>query len=65
MEDERVRDRLNRLAREFYVCMGYVASKGFRFDQSQHPTELMCYRMAEIAFEEFTGDRPDYYEDED
>lgn len=45
--------------------MGYVAREGFDFSASQHPQELMCYRMAEIAWEEFNGDSPDYAEDED
>lgn len=61
----KIRDRLNNLAREFYRQMGYVAREGFDFSASQHPTELMCYRMAEIAWEEFNGDSPDYAEDED
>ncbi|MBD2437394.1 hypothetical protein [Nostoc sp. FACHB-110] len=61
----KIRDRLNRLAKEFYAQMGYVAREGFDFSASQHPQELMCYRMAEIAYEEFMGDRPDYAEDED
>lgn len=61
---EKIKDRLNRLAAEFYLQMGYKVRKGFDFTQSQHPTELMCYRLAEIAFEEFTGDSPDYEEDE-
>ncbi|MDM9583067.1 hypothetical protein [Nostoc sp. GT001] len=61
----KIRDRLNNLAREFYRQMGYAVREGFDFSASQHPQELMCYRMAEIAYEEFTGDRPDYAEDEE
>lgn len=45
--------------------MGYVVREGFDFTQSKHPQELMCYRMAEIAWEEFMGDSPDYAEDDD
>lgn len=45
--------------------MGYVVPEGFDFTESQHPQERLCYRLAEIAWEEFNGDRPDYAEDED
>ena len=67
MEDrrEKIKDRLNRLAAEFYLAMGYKARKGFDFQQSQHPQERLCYGMAELAWEEFMGDSPDYAEDED
>lgn len=60
----KIKDRLNRLAAEFYYCMGYKVRDGFDFTKSKHPQERMCYRMAEIAYEEFTGDRPDYDETE-
>lgn len=56
---------MNGLARKFYAQMGYVVKEGFDFSASRHPQELMCYRMAEIAWEEFMGDRPDYAEDEE
>lgn len=59
----KIRDRLNSLARDFYRQMGYVAKEGFDFSSSQHPQELMCYRLAEIAWEEFLGDSPDYADD--
>ncbi len=61
----KIRERLNDLAREFYRQMGYVVCEGFDFSASQHPQELMCYRMAEIAYEEFNGDRPDYADEEE
>lgn len=61
----KVKARLNELARSLYRQMGYVQREGFDFSASQHPQELMCYRMAEIAWEEFMGDSPDYAEDEE
>ena len=62
----KIRDRLNNLAREFYRQMGYLQREGFDFSASEHPQERMCYRMAEIAYEEFMGDSPDYaYDEED
>lgn len=61
----KIKDRLNNLAREFYLQMGYRVKEGFDFTASRHPQELMCYRMAEIAYEEFNGDRPDYADDEE
>ncbi len=60
-----IKARLNNLARLFYRQMGYVQREGFDFASSRHPQELMCYRMAEIAWEEFMGDSPDYAEDEE
>ncbi|MCC5641085.1 hypothetical protein LC593_35750 [Nostoc sp. CHAB 5844] len=61
----RIRNQLNKLAREFYAQMGYVVNEGFDFSASHHPQERMCYRMAEIAHEEFMGDRPDYADEEE
>ncbi|MBD2488980.1 hypothetical protein [Aulosira sp. FACHB-615] len=61
----KIRDRLNRLAKEFYAQMGHVVKDGFDFSASRHPQESMRYRMAEIAWEEFMGDSPDYAEDEE
>lgn len=61
----KVKDRVNGLAAKFYAVMGYKAKKGFDFSESKHPQERACYRMAEIAWEEFMGDRPDYAEDEE
>ncbi len=45
--------------------MGYVVQEGYDFSTSTHPQEQMCFRMAEVAYEEFNGDRPDYAEDDD
>lgn len=61
----KIKDRLNRLADEFYHCMGYIRRPGYDFSSATHPQERMCYWMAEIAYEEFTGDSPDYALDED
>jgi hypothetical protein len=41
----------NELAGEFYSIMGYKCRKGFRFDLSCHPQELMCWHMAALAYE--------------
>ncbi len=61
----KIRDRLNNLAREFSRQMGYVAVEGFDFSESPHPQGRLCYRLAEIAWEEFNGDSPDYAEDDE
>lgn len=61
----KIKKRLNELAWQFYRQMGYEHRKDFDFSTSSHPQELMCYRMAEIAWEEFMGDSPDYAEDEE
>lgn len=61
----KIRNRLNQLAWQFYQQMGHTAKEGFDFSASRHPQELMCYRMAEIAWEEFMGDRPDYAEEDE
>lgn len=62
---KKIKNRLNRLAAEFYLLMGYKVKDGFDFTKSQHPQEKMCYYMAEIAYEEFMGDSPDCEEDEE
>jgi hypothetical protein len=45
----------NALAAEFYASAGYVAKKGFRFDLSCHPQELLMWRMACLAYERIQG----------
>jgi hypothetical protein len=54
-----VRDKINEIARLLYARMGYKQKRGFRFDESQHPQETMCFDMACLAWEEITGDSPD------
>jgi hypothetical protein len=61
----KIKNRLNQLAARFYRQLGYVVRIDYDFTKSQHPTEKACYRMAEIAYEEFTGDRPDYADEDD
>lgn len=61
----KIKDRLNELAGKFYEVFGYKAKDGFDFTQSQHPMEKTMYKMAELAYEEFMGDTPDYAEDEE
>lgn len=61
----KIRYRLNSLARDFYLAMGYCAREGFDFSSSRHAQEYLCYRLAEIAYEEFNGDSPDYAEDDE
>jgi len=39
-------EQTNELARQFYLRLGYEEQKGFRFDESQHPTELAMWFMA-------------------
>lgn len=39
-------EQTNELARQFYLRFGYEEQKGFRFDKSQHPTEIAMWLMA-------------------
>ncbi|MTJ14709.1 hypothetical protein FJR11_19430 [Anabaena sp. UHCC 0187] len=52
-------NRLNKLARKFYKVMGYEVREGYDFSASKDTRALMCYRMAEIAYEEFVGYIPE------
>ena len=54
-----VREKINEIARLLYARMGYKQKKGFKFEESQHPQEMMCFDMACLAWEEITGDSPD------
>lgn len=51
-------DQTNEMARQFYKCLGYEGAKGFRFDQSGHPTEYTMWKMACIAQEMLTSTDP-------
>lgn len=61
----RTRDKLNKLANQFYSAMGYVRPENFDFSEATHPQEKLCYGLAEIAYEFFNGDTPDYSDDEE
>ena len=61
----KIRDRLNALANRFYIELGNVDRPDFDFSAATHPTERLCYRLAEAAWEALTGDRPDYALDDD
>jgi hypothetical protein len=45
--------------------MGYEVREGFDFCNARHSRERMCYRMAELAFEEFIGYLPEDLDLED
>jgi regulator of RNase E activity RraB len=64
LDDRETFHRLNKLARKFYKVMGYEVRESYDFSASKDTRALMCYRMAEIAFEEFVGDKPNNLEDE-
>lgn len=42
------------LAKKFYEFLGYKSPEGFRFDESEHPTEQAMWNMACIAQEILT-----------
>ena len=44
--------------------MGYEVREGYDFSASKDTRALMCYRMAELAYQEFVGDTPNNLEDE-
>jgi hypothetical protein len=64
-EDREIFNRLNKLARQFYKVLGYEVREGFDFSSARHSRERMCYRMAELAFEEFIGYTPEDLDLED
>jgi hypothetical protein len=43
------------LAGEFYAMQGYVHRPGFKYWQSPHPHERLCFEMACRAFEVIRG----------
>jgi hypothetical protein len=64
LDDRETFNRLNKLARRFYKVMGYEVREGYDFSASKDTRALMCYRMAELAYQEFVGDIPNNLEDE-
>ncbi len=53
--DEEIVEQTNDLAIKLYSKMGYkVTAKNFRMWKSEHPTELLCWKMACVAQEELT-----------
>ena len=64
-EDREIFNRLNKLARKFYKVLGYEVRERYDFSNARHSRERMCYRMAELAFEEFIGYLPEDLDLED
>lgn len=56
--DKKIAKQTLALAAQFYRLMGYQTPPGFRFDQSEHPQELMVYEMAVLAQIELTETDP-------
>ena len=48
-------NQTNELARKLYLCWGYDAVEGFRFDLSNHGHEIIAWQQACIAQEMLTG----------
>lgn len=42
---------INRLANLYYKMMGCTVEEGYDFSKAKHPTEKMCWSMAEISFQ--------------
>jgi hypothetical protein len=59
MEDV-VFQQINQLALKFYQALGCTQSEDYDFSEAKHPTERLMFFMAEIAYEHFYGDSPDY-----
>ena len=49
--DEKLKDRINRLAHLFYKMHGYYAKEGHDFSKQPHPTEKMMWDMAKISLD--------------
>lgn len=43
------------LAGEFYAMQGYSHRPGFKYWESPHPHERLCFEMACVAFETIRG----------
>ena len=50
LSDEDVVESALKLARAFYILQGHEVMQGFKFYESQHPQELMCWEMSRVAF---------------
>lgn len=53
--EEEIVDRANELARKFYAGMGYAVPDNFKFYESSHPQEWLCWDMAVVAFAMIEG----------
>lgn len=68
-EEQIIKNALE-LCRRIYAQMGYVASEGFKFYDSKHPTEIMVWSIVETAYMELQGTELDdvlaeYLEEQD
>ncbi|VWX29588.1 conserved hypothetical protein [Moraxellaceae bacterium 17A] len=52
--DQEIFNQTLLLANKFYEFLGYQSPQGFRFDESQHPTEQAMWNMACAAQEIIT-----------
>ena len=55
MSDADLVKECNALAMRFYAEMGYRAKPNYKFHESTHPQELMCWRMAVVAYDHVNG----------
>ena len=53
--NEEIIEQALAMAARFYSIMGYQSKPGFKFYDSRHPTELMCWYMAVDAFNELAA----------
>ena len=53
--DKEIIEQTNNLAKDFYKVMGYNGIEGFRFYESSHPQERLCWILACKAQEKLTN----------
>jgi hypothetical protein len=58
------KDKINSLARKMAKASGWQLPKEFDFLITKDPKAQTYLQFALIAFEEITGDRPDYADDD-
>ena len=59
MTDDEVVEKAEKLARRFYLMMGYVRPSDFKMREATHPQAIMCWEMACEAFDELLSTNPE------
>ena len=54
LKDREIVEFVNALAWDVYAKMGYHAPDGYRFYESFHPQEKLCWRVAAHIYEKIT-----------
>jgi len=52
---KKTKEKLNKLASQFYSSFGYHTDAGYDFSEAHHPQEVNCWNMALLASDELKG----------